>query len=112
MKASHIHLAVTDLAGALEWLERVWNTKPVFQIPANMAILPFGAVLLFLDQSDKDSRATIGYEVDDCDVEFERLVKLGATVMSPPDNKPYGVRAAYLKGPAALTFEIEQVLKQ
>ncbi len=110
MNAGHIHLAVRDLKGALEWLERVWNLKPGLQIP-EMAIVSLGAFSLILDQRDYDSPATIGFGSDDCDRDYARVVAAGATPISPPENKPYGARAAYLKGPGALTFEIEQMIR-
>ncbi|SRR5581483_5358245 len=110
MKGTHVHLAVRDLPGALEWLDRVWGVKPVFQLP-QMAILPFGAVHVFLDKAEHDSPATVGYESDNCDRDFEKVVGLGAVAISGPEDKPWGARAAYLKGPGALTFEIEQPLR-
>ena len=84
--------------------------KPVFQLP-QMAIVPFGSVHLFLDKSDHDSPATVGYESDNCDRDFEKVVALGAVAISKPEDKSWGARAAYLKGPGDLTFEIEQPLR-
>jgi predicted enzyme related to lactoylglutathione lyase len=111
MKANHVHVGVSDLADALRWLDRVWDIKPVFQIP-EMAIFAVGQFELFLDASDSDSRATIGFLTDDCDRDYARVVTRGAVVISAPEDKPYGVRAAYIKGPGCLTFEIEQSLER
>jgi len=110
VNGTHIHLAVRDLPVALEWIERVWELKPLFQLP-EMAIRPFGTVHLFLDKGDQDSPATIGYESDNCDRDFAKVVARGAAVRSTPEDKPWGVRAAYLRGPGALIFEIEQTLR-
>jgi hypothetical protein len=110
VNGTHIHLAITDLSAALEWVERVWELKPVFQLP-QMAILPFGAVHLFLDRADHDSPATIGYDSDNCDRDFAAVVSRGAVARSAPEDKPWGVRAAYVQGPGALIFEIEQALR-
>ena len=49
---------------------------------------------------------------DDCDRDYGRVVERGAETVSAPEDKPYGSRAAYVKGPGALTFEIEQPLKR
>ncbi|HXW82816.1 MAG TPA: VOC family protein [Candidatus Binataceae bacterium] len=111
MKANHVHVAVRDLPAAVAWLERVWELKPVFQIP-QMAILAVGDFSLFLDAGDHDSEATIGFVTDDCDRDFARVTARGASVVSAPEDKPYGSRAAYLRGPGALTFELEQALKR
>jgi hypothetical protein len=36
----------------------------------------------------------------------------GAEMIEAPQDRPWGARAAYLKGPGGLTVEIEQVLKR
>jgi hypothetical protein len=41
---------------------------------------------------------------------YSRVVARGAETVSAPEDKPYGSRAAYVRGPGALTFEIEQPL--
>ena len=111
MKANHVHVSVRDLPGAIAWLERVWELKPVLQIPG-MAILAVGDFNLFLDAGDHDSEATIGFVTEDCDRDFARVTSRGAAVVSAPENKPWAVRAAYVKGPAGLTLELEQSLKR
>src|ERR1700677_4143246 len=107
MRANHVHVGFRDLPAAVSWLERVWELKPVFQIP-QMAIFAVGEFQLFLDAEDHDSRATIGFVSDDCD----RGPARGAEAGGPPEDKPHGSRAAYVKGPGALTFEIERPLKR
>jgi len=109
MKANHVHVGVRHLPAALEWLERVWDLKPVFQIP-QMAIYAVGDFSLFVDAEAHDSLVTIGFVSEDCDADYTRVVSRGAVVVSAPENKPYGSRAAYVRGPAAMTFEIEQPL--
>jgi uncharacterized glyoxalase superfamily protein PhnB len=71
-----------------------------------------GEFQLFLDAGDRDSRSTIGFVSDDCDRDYGLVVARGAETVSAPEDKPYGSRAAYVKGPGALTFEIEQPLKR
>ena len=111
MKANHVHVGVRDPPAALEWLERVWDIKPVFRIP-QMAIFAVGDFNLFLDAEAHDSQATIGFVSEDCDSDYARVVSRGAVTVSAPENKPYGSRAAYLRGPGAMTFEIEQSLRK
>lgn len=111
MKGTHIHLGVRDLAAAIEWIERVWQLKPTLQTE-RMAIFPFGPISLFLDASDQDSRATIGFESQHCDQDYRSAIKRGAVSMQEPKDEPWGVRAAYVRGPGALKFEIEQQLKR
>ena len=110
MRLNHIHVAVRDLSGALDWLDRVWQVKAQFQND-RMATLPFGAFILILDSADTDSLATIGFESEDCDQDFRAVVERGAVPLEPPSNKIWGVRCAYIQGPGRLKFEIEGPLK-
>ena len=110
MRLNHIHVAVRDLKGALDWLERVWQLKAEFQ-NERMATLSFGEFILILDAADADSRATIGFESENCDQDFRGVVERGAVALEPPEDKPWGVRCAYIQGPGRLKFEIEQPLK-
>lgn len=111
MTLNHIHLSVRDLSAALAWLEKVWQLKPDFQ-NERMATIAFGAFILILDAAETDTVATIGFESEDCDRDFAAVVERGAEVLDPPSNKPWGVRAAYIKGPGRLKFEIEGPAKQ
>ena len=72
MKANHVHVGVRDLPAAVGWLERVWELKPVFQIP-EMAIFAVGEFELFLDAAEHDTRTTIGFVSDDCDRDYGRV---------------------------------------
>lgn len=110
MRLNHIHVGVRDLAGALEWLDRVWQVKADFQ-NERIATLSFRDFILILDSSETDSVATIGFESDDCDGDFQAVVERGAVAIEAPSDRPWGVRCAYLQGPGALKFEIEQPLK-
>lgn len=109
MKLNHIHFWVCDLKSALEWLQQVWQVQPTFWND-RMAVFPFGSFTVILDVSEKDSPATLGFESADCDADYNAVVQRGAISLEPPSNRPWGARSAYLKGPGALKFEIEQSL--
>ena len=110
MRLNHIHVAVRDLSGALAWLERVWEVKSEFQ-NETMATLVFDDFTLILDSAEADSLATIGFESDNCDRDFDAAVGRGAICLQSPENKPWGIRSAYIQGPGRLRFEIEGPLK-
>jgi catechol 2,3-dioxygenase-like lactoylglutathione lyase family enzyme len=110
MRLNHIHVAVRDLRGALDWLDRVWQVKAEFQ-NERMATLAFRDFILILDSAETDSLATIGFESDDCDNDFRAVVGRGAVPIERPSDRTWGVRSAYIQGPGALKFEIEQPLK-
>src|SRR5260370_35248964 len=107
MRANHVHVGVCDLSADVGWLERVWELKPVFQIP-QMAIFAVGDFSLFVDAEGHDSRATVGFVSDDCDRAYGRVVDRGAETVSAPEDKRYGSRAAYASGPVAQPSAIQQ----
>jgi hypothetical protein len=109
MKFHHLHIAVRDLPGALDWLAKVWGTGPTFE-NGQMAVLSLHGASLVLDAADEDSTATIGFASDNCDEDYRLAVERGAETLEAPADRAWGVRSAYLRGPGQLTFEIEQEL--
>jgi uncharacterized glyoxalase superfamily protein PhnB len=77
-----------------------------------MAWLGFGDFGVILDAASADSTLTLGFDSDDCDADHRTLTGRGAESIEAPKDRPWGARSAYLKGPGALTVEIEQVLKR
>jgi hypothetical protein len=107
MRFSHLHVQVRDLPGALDWLARVWDIRPDFDDGAMAVISLYGASLI-LDAADEDTRATIGFASDDCDEDHRLASERGAETLEAPEDRAWGVRAAYLRGPGLITFEVEQ----
>ncbi len=108
MEGNHFHVFVQDLGGALAWFARVWAAEPTYR-GERMAVLPFGPILLVLDQNeDEETVTTIGYATTDCDADFRTVVGRGAEVIEEPADRSWGVRVAYLKGPGHITLELEQ----
>src|SRR5512133_1655003 len=106
MTLNHVHLQVCDLQAALDWIRNVWQTEPAFT-DNRLAVVPFGALTVIFDLSDKDSPATLGFESTDCDADYRAAVQRGAVPIDPPADRPWGTRAAYVRGPGAVTFELE-----
>jgi len=77
-----------------------------------MAVLPFGPLTVIFDAAKKDSPATLAYSSRDCDADYQIALERGATPLHPPADRAYGVRSGYVRGPGALTFEIEQPLRR
>ncbi len=108
MTVSHVHCQMIDLSEAVRWFgERCGVTPSVSD--ARMAVLQFGEFTLILDAASSDSVATIGFNSGDCDADYSAMVARGATVLEPPQDRAYGARVAYLKGPGALKIELEQM---
>ena len=111
MLASHIHLAVKDLPATIDWLEKVWNLKPTYR-DDRMASVPFGKFAILFDASMTDTPTTIGFDSSNCDEDFRSVVSRGAVAIESPTDRPWGVRSAYIRGPGAIRFEIEQMLRR
>jgi uncharacterized glyoxalase superfamily protein PhnB len=77
-----------------------------------MAWLGFGECGVILDVAPTSSVVTLGFDSQDCDADYRTVMGRGAETIEGPQDRPWGARAAYLKGPGALTVEIEQLLKR
>lgn len=111
MKLSHVHCRVRDLRTAAQWFQNVFQVSPVFN-NERMVWLSFGELGIILDAAHDDTTATIGFDSDDCDADYRLATSRGAQPIDPPQDKPWGTRTAYLKGPGGLTVEIEQLLNR
>jgi CDGSH-type Zn-finger protein len=111
LRLNHFHVGVRDLSAAVQWLERVWEIKPSFH-NERMAVYNYGPLSFILDAAEQDTPATIGFASQECDTAYNRVVTRGAQSLEGPANRPWGARAAYIKGPGAMKFEIEGPLKQ
>jgi catechol 2,3-dioxygenase-like lactoylglutathione lyase family enzyme len=109
MRFNHLHIPVRDLRSALDWLARVWDIRPSFETEG-MAVLSLHGTSLILDAADEDGSATIGFASADCDGDYRLASDHGAEALEVPEDRPWGVRAAYLRGPGRIIFEIEQQL--
>ena len=98
MTLNHVHLQVRDLPAAVHWFALVLELKPGFQ-NERIATFIFGVMTIIIDAGPVDSPATLGFESDDCDRDFEMVVSRGAVSIEAPVNKEWGVRTAYFKGP-------------
>ena len=110
MKFGHLHLNFKDLQEAIAWMGKVLEKKPSYSNP-NMAVFDVGGASIVFDASEVDSTATVALNSGNCDQDFKRLVSNGGEPIEAPTDLPWGVRAAYIKGPGEITVEIEQALE-
>jgi hypothetical protein len=106
MTLNQVHFQVLDLPAAVDWFALVLELKPAFQ-NERIATFVFVALTIIIDAGPANSPATLVFESDDCDRDFEMVVSRGAVSIEAPVNKEWGVRTAYFKAPGAIKCEIE-----
>ena len=111
MRIVHIHVYVADRPGAVEWLQTVWDSRPEAE-DHEMSLFVFGDTRLVMNDSELDVLSTVAFSSADCDEDFARVVAAGAVPIHEPENKPWGVRTAFVQGPGRLIFEFEQSLEE
>ena len=90
----------------MRWFDTIMQIRPGFH-NERMATFSFNSMTLIFDAAPVDVSATIGFESQDCDRDFQIVLGRGAIPLEHPSNKPWGVRTAYFRGPGELRFEIE-----
>ena len=111
LELAHVHIAVSNLPSAVTWFATVLLWKPTYQ-DERIVVLPVTPKSVILDKADRDAEATLAFASTDVDADFARLVARGAQPLQPPADQPFGVRTAYIKGPASLKIELEGPLKK
>ena len=94
----------------MSWFETVFGVVPTYR-DDRLASFSWGSFSLLLDAGDVDSAMTLGFASVDCDKDFHDVVAKGAVAIESAD-RPWGARAAYVRGPGALTVEFEQLAKR
>ena len=109
MRLSHVRCRIRDFEAAARWFERVWQVAPVFN-DDRMVWLSFREFAVILDKASDDSVVTIGFDSKDCDRDYRMITSRGGVPIEAPQDRPWGARTAYIKGPGGLTVEVEQLL--
>jgi len=107
MQLTHLHVGVRDLPRAKRWFQDILTCEPSLATP-KLASFALGAVAVVLEAADDDLPITLAITAQSCDATHAELVRRGATSMTAPSDKPWGVRSAYLQGPGRITLEIEE----
>lgn len=107
MKLVHLHIGVTDLAETLAWFEEKGEFRPVFS-NNRLSYFDFGGITVVFEQGGTNVPVTLAFGTPDLENMYQKFIDRGAVSVTPPTDQPWGVRSAYLKGPAAVTIELEQ----
>lgn len=105
-RLERLRLGVKDAPAAADWLEKVLGWKASYR-DARRALFDAGAARLELDAADADAPATLVLSGDDADADYRRLLGRGAVSLEEPRDRDSGRREAYLRGPGALTVQID-----
>ncbi len=109
MRLSHLHLGVHDLSAAVAWFRAVAGIETTYEND-HMASFVLGDQSLVLDRAETDSEATLAVESQDVDADHAAFLTRGGVDAGAPEDQPWGVRCAYIRGPGALTIELETPL--
>jgi len=110
MKISHVHCRVHDLPAPARWFQQAFEGTPGFN-NERMAWRDVGDFGVILDAASADRALTLGFHSDDCEADDRTLIGRGTETVEAPPDRPWGARCAYLKGPGAITIELEQPCK-
>jgi len=110
MQIAHVHIYVSDRPSAVEWFRTVWEAVPDAE-DHEMALFTFGSTQLVINDVEEDIQSTIAFTSESCDRDYEKVIARGAISSHEPEDKPWGVRAAFVQGPGRITIEIEEKLR-
>ena len=93
-------LPYRDVREAVEWLTRAFGFRERLQIGDHRAQLVYedGAVIVI--QRDEPTQANVLVRVSDATAHHEQAAAAGATILSPPEDFPYGERQYNAQDPA------------
>ena len=111
MQIAHVHVYVKDRPKAVEWLKTVWNTK-IDAEDHEMSLFTFGSTQIGINDVEEDVQSTIAFASKNCDQDYKNVISRGANSIQEPQDKPWGVRIAFVEGSGKLTFEIEERLQK
>jgi lactoylglutathione lyase len=118
----YIVLIVADLDRAVQFYAEVMGL-PVGHRSGAYAQFSTGATRLALYQRDAMAQTLgisvkpptedapgfeLGFKVTDVDATFTEMIKRGATAVTPPTDRPWGQRTAYVRDPDGHLIEFAQ----
>ena len=110
MQIAHVHVYVSDRPNAVEWFRTVWDATPDAE-DHEMSLFTFGSTQLVINDVEEDVQSTIAFSSTSCDQDYADVIARGAVSIHEPQDKPWGVRVAFVQGPGKITLEIEERLQ-
>ena len=94
-------LPYPDVREAVDWLIRVFGFRERLQIGDHRAQLVYEGGAVIVIQRDEPTTSYILVRVANADTHHERAASAGATILTPPEDFPYGERQYNAQDPAA-----------
>jgi len=108
MRAILTYHSVDETGSVISIEERTFRRHVAWLAKGNVRVVPLQEIAGV--PPDEDAVAIIEFASDDCDRDYRQASDRGAETMESPQDCAWGVRAAYLRGPGRITFEIEEDL--
>jgi uncharacterized glyoxalase superfamily protein PhnB len=93
-------LPYRDVREAVDWLKRAFGFRERLQIADHRAQLVHEGGAVIVIQRDEPTTAHVLVRVADADAHHERAQNAGATILSRPEDFPYGERQYNAEDPA------------
>jgi len=86
-------LPYTDIIEAASWLCHAFGFKKRLQIGTHRIQLTLGdGSMVAIQSTDSDRSCSIMVHVEDVDGHYEKALSVGARIINPPTNYPFGER--------------------
>jgi uncharacterized glyoxalase superfamily protein PhnB len=85
-------LPYDDVNAAAEWLCQAFGFKQRLRIGNHRCQLSFGEGSVIAIERKEPGMSSVLVHVDDVDTHFERVKQLGARIINPPTDYPFGER--------------------
>lgn len=116
MTLAEVCLLTNDVLRLSEFYKKVLNTTSDCDDAIHQLILTNGgaALTIYNDGTEKynsNQNMCIAFTVENVDEEYERLKKLGVTVIEPPTTRPWGARNMHFCDPDGNHVYFRSLLK-
>ena len=103
-------LAYRDVREAVEWLTRAFGFRERLQICDHRAQLVYEGGAVIVIRRDESAPANVLVRVSDATAHHEQAAAAGATILSPPEDFPYGERQYTAEDPAGDQWTFSETL--
>ena len=95
-----------NVSTLVDFYRRVFDQEPDIDGDVDYRFYDAQLIIFKLDDEKAPSTRNLAliYAVNDVDSEYQRLINLGINAMSPPTDRPWGVRSFFVSDPDGNTI--------